>query len=285
MDHMTHDAEHRPGSGVAAAEPVSPFSVRSALIALNRRDASLILISIALITALAWLYLIHLDRQMVSALAENQMMAAMGMPMDKPWSAADLLFTFAMWAVMMVGMMGPSATPMLLLFAAAQSKSGKRRAALSTGVFALGYAFVWTAFSAGAAATQWALHQAALLSPAMAVLSPRIGGAVLIAAGIYQMTPWKSACLTHCRSPLSFLMTHWREGEWGAFGIGVHHGAYCLGCCWALMIVLFVVGVMNLAWVAVLAAFVLLEKAGPYGTAVARISGAALIVYGILMIA
>ncbi len=284
MDDITHEERHPSHTGLTS-EPSSPPYARSPLAALSRRDAVLILISIALITALAWLYLIHLDRQMASSMAENQMMAAMGMPMEQPWTVADLLFTFAMWAVMMLGMMGPSAAPMILLFASAQSRSGKRNAAVAAGVFGLGYAFVWTAFSAGAALAQWGLHQAALLSPAMAVLSPRIGGAVLIAAGLYQMTPWKSACLTHCRSPLSFLMEHWQEGRWGAFGIGAHHGAYCLGCCWALMIVLFVVGVMNLVWVAALAAFVLLEKAGPYGTAVARVAGAALIVYGVLMMA
>lgn len=239
------------------------------------RERTFVLSGLFLITTLSWVYLWRLARDPLAMCMVNM----------NPWTPADLSALFAMWAVMMVGMMGPSATPMLLLFAAAQSKSGKQRAALSAGVFAMGYTFVWTAFSAGAAAAQWALHQAALLSPAMAVLSPRIGGAVLIAAGIYQITPWKSACLAHCRSPLSFLMTHWREGEWRAFGIGVHHGAYCLGCCWALMIVLFVVGVMNLVWVAALAAFVLLEKAGPHGTAIARLSGAALIVYGIVTIA
>jgi len=284
MDDIVRDAARLPGSGIG---PESQPSARSGPppAALPRRDAILLLVSIALITLLAWLYLIHLDRNMTSAVAEDKMMAAMGMAMDKPWTAADFFFTFAMWAVMMVGMMAPSATPMLLLFAKSQAKRGIQRAAVSAGSFGVGYVFVWTVFSAGAAVAQWALHQMALLSPAMVVLSPRIGGAVLIAAGLYQMSPWKNACLTHCRSPLSFLMTHWREDNWGAFGIGAHHGAYCLGCCWALMIILFVVGVMNLVWVAALGAFVLLEKAAPYGTAIARISGVALFIYGIVMIA
>jgi len=256
--------------------------VGTTVAALPRRDKILILSCIALVTALAWLYLFHLAHQMSSAVAESNMMAAMGMAMNAPWTAADLILTFAMWAVMMVGMMGPSAAPMILLFGAARARRGGRGASMAAGIFGLGYVVVWTVFSAGAALAQGALHEAALLSASMAVSSPRIGGAVLIAAGVYQLTPWKNRCLTHCRTPLSFLVTHWREGKWGAFEMGMRHGAYCLGCCWALMIVLFVVGVMNLVWVAALAAFVLLEKVGPQGALVARISGAALIVFGIV---
>lgn len=278
-----HDAANLPDSAVGSKpQPATPGS---ALTTLPRRDAILILVSIMLITALAWLYLLHLDRQMGPAMAQDQTMAAMGMPIDRPWTLADLFFSFVMWAVMMVGMMGPSAAPMVLVFAAAQSERGGQRVSRSAGSFGLGYVFVWIVFSAGAAVAQLALHKMALLSPAMAVLSPRIGGAVLIVAGLYQMTPWKGACLTHCRSPLSFLMTHWRDGQWGALEIGAHHGAYCLGCCWALMVILFVVGVMNLVWVAALAALVLLEKVGPYGTAIARISGAVLAIYGIVLVA
>jgi predicted metal-binding membrane protein len=275
MNKASHDAVPFP----------STAPVASTIASLPRRDKILILACIILITALAWVYLFHLERQMSSAVAQSNMMAAMGMAVNAPWTAADILVTFAMWAVMMVGMMGPSAAPMILLFGAAQAKRRGHGASLAAGIFGLGYIVVWTAFSAGAALAQWALHEAALLSAAMAVSSPRLGGAVLIAAGLYQLTPWKNKCLTHCRSPLSFLMTHWREGKWGAFGMGARHGAYCLGCCWALMIVLFVVGVMNLVWVAVLAAFVLLEKIGPQGALVARLSGALLIVLGVVALA
>lgn len=257
----------------------------SSIAALPRRDLVLIVGAVAAVTVLAWLYLIHLDRQMSAATAYDQMMAAMGMASNSAWTRADFLLTFAMWAVMMVGMMGPSATPMILLFGASQAKAGKRRPSLEAGAFALGYLLVWTIFSAFATLAQWALHQTALLSPTMTVLSPRIGGAVLIVAGAYQLSPWKNQCLTHCRSPLSFLMTHWRAGKLGALRIGVHHGAYCLGCCWALMILLFVVGVMNLMWVAVISVFVLLEKIGPQGVLVARLAGVALIVAGIVFIA
>lgn len=211
-------------------------------------------------------------------------MAAMGMASNTPWTAADFFLTFAMWAVMMAGMMAPSATPMILLFGASEATAKKRMPFLGTGAFAAGYLAVWTVFSALAALAQWGLHQAAMLSPAMSVLSPRLGAAVLVIAGAYQLSPWKNQCLTHCRSPLSFLMTHWRPGKRGAFSIGAHHGSYCLGCCWALMAILFVVGVMNLLWVAGLTIFVLLEKIGPKGAFVARLGGVALIVAAIAWI-
>lgn len=213
------------------------------------------------------------------------MMAAMGMTMDMPWSAADVFFTFAMWAVMMVGMMAPSASPMLMLFAAARAGRGKRGVSLATLVFGLGYIAVWTGFSVCAALAQSGLHHAAMLSAAMASSSGRLAGAILIAAGVYQLTPWKSRCLRHCRSPLGFLMSNWRDGTTGAFQMGFRHGAYCLGCCWALMCVLFAVGVMNLIWVATLTGFVLIEKIGPAGAVVARVAGAAMVVVGIVVIA
>jgi predicted metal-binding membrane protein len=251
---------------------------------LARQDLVLILACIATITLLAWAYLFHLDRQMSPAIANDKMMAAMGMASNTPWTATDLFFTFTMWAVMMAGMMGPSAAPMLLVFGAARSNRKERGASLSTGLFGLGYVAVWTAFSACAAVAQWGLHQTALLSDSMSVLSPRIGAAVLIVAGAYQLSPWKNRCLAHCRTPLNFLIVHWRDGDVGAFEMGASHGVYCLGCCWALMCILFVVGVMNLAWVALLAAFVLIEKIAPYGSLVARVSGVALVAYGVLVL-
>lgn len=213
------------------------------------------------------------------------MMAEMGMTMDMSWDAADVFYAFAMWAVMMVGMMAGPAAPVLLLFAAARAKRGERGARLAVLMFGLGYVTVWVGFSACAALAQWALHETAMLSPAMAASSPYLGGAILIGAGAYQLTPWKGACLTQCRSPLGFLMTNWRDGQLGALQMGARHGAYCLGCCWALMCVLFVVGVMNLVWVAALTVFVLLEKVGPAGAIVARVAGAAMVLAGILLIA
>jgi predicted metal-binding membrane protein len=258
--------------------PSSPAAV------LSRRDRPLILGCIVFSTLLAWAYLFHLDRQMSADMEYDKMMTAMGMIMNKPWRPADFFFTFAMWTVMMIGMMVPSAAPTLLLFAAARAGRGKRDLPLTTLTFALGYVAAWATFSVGATAAQWGLHQAAMLSAAMASSSGRLSGAILMAAGAYQLTPWKSKCLTHCRSPLGFLMTNWRDGTDGAFRMGFRHGAYCLGCCWALMCVLFVVGIMNLIWVAALTCFVLIEKIGPAGTIVARVAGTTMLVLGVMAI-
>lgn len=203
------------------------------------------------------------------------------MVMDTQWTARDVFFTFTMWSVMMVGMMAAPAAPVLLLFARTRAARAQGRVSPAVLLFGLGYATVWLGFSTCAALTQFALHQAALLSPTMTVLSPRLAGAILIAAGLYQLTPLKRACLAHCQSPLGFLMSHWRGGKIGAFQMGLRHGAYCLGCCWALMGVLFAVGVMNLVWVAVLAAFVLLEKIGPSGAFLSRVGGLLMIAAGI----
>jgi predicted metal-binding membrane protein len=252
---------------------------------LSSRDRLLIWACLAVVIALAWAYLIDLDRRMASEMEHHTMMTAMGMTMEMPpWTAADVLFTFAMWVVMMIGMMVGTAAPVLLLFAGAHAGRGGRRVPWIVLVFGLGYVIVWAGFSAAAALTQWALHSAAMLSPMMAASSSRVGGVILIAAGVYQLTPFKRACLTHCRSPLGFLMTHWRGGTRGALMMGLRHGAYCLGCCWALMGVLFAVGVMNLLWVAALTVFVLVEKSGPAGIVIARVAGAAMIAWGGLLV-
>ena len=248
------------------------------------RDRILISACLLLITVLAWVYLLRLEREMSASMDHSVMMAEMGMTMNVSWTAADVAFTSAMWAVMMVGMMAGAAAPVLLLFAAARAARHERGVPLAVLLFGLGYVTVWTGFSACAALVQWALHETAMLSPAMRVSSPYLGGAILIGAGAYQLTPFKGACLTRCRSPLGFLMTHWRDGAMGALRMGVRHGAYCLGCCWALMCVLFVVGVMNLVWVAVLTAFVLVEKIGPAGAVVARVAGASMMLAGMLLL-
>lgn len=256
----------------------------STVAAVRRPDRLLISAVLILVTALAWAYLVRLDRQMSASMEHDTMMAEMGMSMDRPWTAANVLFTFAMWAVMMVAMMAGPAGPVLLLFGAARRARG-RSVALAVLTFGFGYILVWVGFSACAALAQWALHEAAMLSPAMAALSPQLGGAILIAAGAYQLTPLKGACLTQCRSPLGFLMAYWREGTMGALRMGCRHGVFCLGCCWALMCVLFVVGVMNLVWVAALTAFVLIEKTGPFGAVLARVAGAAMVIIGVLFLA
>jgi predicted metal-binding membrane protein len=222
---------------------------------------------------------------MSSAQYDAVSVMAMGMPADEPWSTPDILFTFSMWVVMMVGMMGASAAPVLLLVAKAygaraqQAGSADRGVPFAVPAFALGYLAVWVGFSVVATVAQWALHDAALLTHEMAIVGPRIAALLLIAAGAYQLAPLKRACLRHCQSPMGFLMSHWREGMTGAFQMGLRHGVFCLGCCWVLMCVLFAVGVMNLLWVAALALFILIEKQGTCGR-VSQLGGAALIGLG-----
>jgi predicted metal-binding membrane protein len=257
-------------------------ATRSSILALPWRDRILVACCVIVLTALAWAGLVHFAQQMMPAMTPDTSMADMAMP--EPWSASEFGLLFAMWTVMMVGMMTPAATPVLLLFAGAQIRRDPRHARIAVAMFALGYAIVWITFSACAALAQWMLHASMTLSPQMAVSSARAGAVVLCAAGAYQLLPIKRACLVRCRSPLGFLMTRWRDGARGALGMGLRHGAWCVGCCWALMAVLFVVGVMNLAFVAALAVFVLLEKTGPAGVAVARIGGALLIAAGVLML-
>lgn len=221
---------------------------------------------------------------MSSAIEADRMMAKMGMPMNQPWGAREVFLTFVMWAVMMVGMMAAAALPVLLLFAGAHAQRAERGVALPVLSFGLGYIAAWLGFSACASMAQWALHQGALLSSTMATPSRLAAGAILIAAGAYQLTPLKSACLTRCQSPLGFLMSNWRDGSSGAFLMGLRHGVFCLGCCWALMGVLFVVGVMNLVWVGVLTVFILVEKIGPTGARVARVGGVILIALGVVLV-
>ena len=196
-----------------------------------------------------------------------------------------MLLLFVMWTVMMMAMMVPAATPMVLTFAAVQRKRREQeRATVPTVAFLLGYAVVWTTYAAAAALAQWRLHEAQLLSAAMASTSARLGGALLLAAGAFQWTRLKEVCLSKCRSPLSFVMSEWREGRAGALVMGVRHGAYCVACCWALMALLFVAGVMNLWWIAGLAVFVLAERVLPGGQAVSRIGGALLLLAGAVIL-
>ncbi len=250
------------------------------VITVSRRDRLVISTCLVLLIALAWAYLLHLQRQMSSAMDHETMMAEMGMAMEMPWGPADVFFTFAMWTVMMIGMMGGSAAPVLLLFASAQARRSESGVSAKVLMFGLGYLLVWTAFSGFAAIAQAAMHQVALLSPTMAAASTPLAGGILLVSGAYQLSPWKGACLSHCRSPLGFLMATWRDGTVGALQMGARHGLFCVGCCWALMCVLFAVGVMNLLWVAGLTIFVMIEKLGPAGAFVSKAAGALLVLAG-----
>ncbi|HEX6386338.1 MAG TPA: DUF2182 domain-containing protein [Anaerolineae bacterium] len=245
-----------------------------------RRDRVVVLGGIIGITALTWGYIVYLRSTM-----NNMMSTGMAMVQMRPWSAADFTWTFVMWVVMMTAMMVPTAAPMILLFAKVQrQRRASQRPFVPTGFFLLGYLAVWYGFSAVATVTQWGLHTVALLSPQMASTSPFLGGALLVAAGVFQWSSLKSACLSHCRGPLSFLMTEWREGQRGAFIMGLRHGMFCLGCCWVLMALLFVLGVMNLLWIAALSGFVLIEKLASAGQWVGRFTGILLIGWGAWMI-
>lgn len=240
--------------------------------ALPRRERAVIFAALAGVTVLSWLYLLHLGRGM------DGMLDMAGMPMSA-------VLMFLMWWVMMVGMMLPSALPMTLTFATVN----RRRRELGTpyvptAVFVAGYLAAWGAFSLAATGAQWALERAALMLPMRHVTSPLLGGLLFVAAGLYQLTPLKHACLRRCRSPLAFVLERWRDGTAGALRMGAEHGAYCLGCCAFLMALLFVGGVMNLLWVAAIAAFVLLEKLVPGGEAVARAAGVLAVGVGVWMI-
>ena len=253
--------------------------------AANRRlngEQLLFLLCLLALIALAWLAL----QRMASAMSGPGGMAdaAMaGMPM--PWSLGDALLMFAMWAVMMVGMMLPSALPMLLLYQQILRKrlpSARRHLALL--LFCAAYALVWTDFSLAATALQWSLEQLALLSIEMRSSSTSLAAGLLLIAGVYQWLPNKAACLEHCRGPLHFLLGYWQSGVLGGWRMGLAHGTYCLGCCWALMGLLFVVGVMNLLWVAMIAVYVLLEKTLPLGAWVGRLAGLMLIAWSLLLL-
>ena len=260
--------------------------VTATIEALARRDRLMVAAGLAAITGLAWLYLLSIAAGMdgMSSGMQNTIQTA-AMPALQPWSTADFALMFAMWSVMMVAMMTPSAAPMILLHAAIiRKRAVDETTTAATTAFAAGYLAVWTGFSALATLLQWGFEQAALLSPMMVSTSPYLGGALLIAAGAYQMTPLKQACLQHCRSPIHFLTGHWRKGTGGAFRMGLDHGLYCLGCCWVLMALLFVGGVMNLLWIAALAAFVLIEKVAPRGVQVGRIAGCLMALGGLWLI-
>jgi len=254
-----------------------------ALDTLLRRDRVIVGAALLATALVAWLYLFDLSATMSGM--DMADMPGMAMTRDHAWGVVDVVLLFVMWVVMMIAMMVPAAAPMILTFATVQRRRREQDgAAVPTATFLLGYAVVWTAYSAVAALVQWRLHEADLLSATMASRSAQLGGVVLIVAGVFQWTPLKQACLAKCRSPLSFVMTEWREGRVGAFVMGLRHGAYCVACCWALMALLFVAGVMNLLWVAGLAVFVLAERVLPGGPVVSRIAGALLLVAGVVIL-
>lgn len=249
--------------------------------AVLKRDRAIGLAGLVGVSVLAWAYLLALAWRM----PQHDMAMEMAMPHMQTWGATELLLTWVMWAVMMVAMMTPSAAPMVLMFATINRRRRAQQGPfVATTVFLLGYLLLWGGFSVLATLAQWGLHTAALLSPMLVSTSPILGGVLLLAAGLFQWTPLKSTCLSQCRSPLGFLMTEWREGAWGALLMGLRHGIYCVGCCWVLMALLFVAGVMNLLWVAAIAAFILVEKVLPRGELVGRVAGGVLMLAGLVLL-
>jgi predicted metal-binding membrane protein len=264
----------------------NPTELISSVERLVRRDRLIASGGLFALVLLAWSHLLRMDRDMAMGMsnmdtAGTQMsMSGMVMPAAQAWTEGEVFLLFLMWSVMMTAMMLPSAAPTILLVLAAHRRSGGRASIPASACFVAGYLVVWTGFSGLAAFTQWVLQRASLLSSEMKAAAPAMGGILLVLAGVYQWLPLKNACLSHCRSPIAFLTRHWRPGVAGSFRIGVVHGAYCVGCCWALMALLFVAGVMNLLWVAVIAAFVLVEKLAREGPLVGRIAGVLLAAWG-----
>jgi predicted metal-binding membrane protein len=253
-----------------------PTILESAL----RYDRTPIIVLLVLLPLVSWTWIAIMARDMY-----GPMTGASAWMMTAQWNLPHLFLLWAMWAVMMMAMMLPSASPMLLLYGGMARRSTPGPAATQIYALAFSYVLVWAAFSIGATALQRLLASLLLVSPMMKVTSPAAAAALLVIAGVYQLTPLKYACLQTCRSPLGFLMSRWRPGIRGAFVMGLQHGAYCVGCCWALMLLLFVGGVMNLIVIAALTAFVAFEKLAPFSVYKARISGVLLIMAGCWMIA
>ena len=249
-----------------------------------RQDRRLMTIGLAATVVLAWAYLVRAAAGMQAMATEAQMHAAMGMADMHAWGLADWFGLFMMWAIMMIAMMLPSAAPVILLVLGMYRRRVEPQARLAAAAFVAGYLIAWTAFSVAASAAQVVLHRTTLLAPDMRLSSSALAGAILILAGIYQWLPVKNRCLSHCQSPLGFLSQYWREGALGGLLMGLRHGLFCVGCCWLLMALLFVVGVMNLVWVAALAALVLLEKLLGRGALLARVAGVAVAAWGISLL-
>ena len=263
----------------------------AALATLLRRDRAIVLAAALAVAAIAWAYVLDMAQSMSAMAAMPGMTDMPGMKMDPfgmmspvfgQWSAAHFASMLAMWTVMMIGMMTPSVAPMILIYTQVARRSAGTHPFAAAGWFAGGYLLAWAGFSVVATLTQWGLEQVALLTPMMTSASHIFGGLLLICAGVYQWLPIKYSCLSHCRAPLSFVMSHggFQPRPLGSLRLGVQHGLYCIGCCWALMALLFVGGVMNLLWIAALMVFVLSEKLVPGWRYFAKASGIVAVVVG-----
>jgi predicted metal-binding membrane protein len=227
---------------------------------------------IVLIPLLCWTWIAQMARDMY-----GPMTGSSAWMMTADWDVPHVLLLWAMWAVMMTAMMVPSAAPLILLYAGALRANGNAHIARQTYALAAGYVLVWALFSVAATALQRMLANALVLTPMMEPAAAATTAVLLAIAGLYQLTPLKRACLRICRSPLSYLLQHWHPGTSGAFQLGMRHGTYCLGCCWALMLLLFAGGVMNLVVIVVLTLWVLAERFVPFGELASRAGGVVLL--------
>lgn len=246
-----------------------------------RHDRAILVAVLVLVPLLCWIWIVLMARDMYGAM--NGPSAWM---MTLTWDARHLLLFWAMWAVMMTGMMLPAAAPLVLLYGgAARRRADGERSALDVYALASGYVFVWAVFSVGATVLQRMLAGVWVLSPMMELSNPAASAALLVVAGAYQLTPLKTVCLQSCQAPVAFLSRHWRTGTAGAFRMGVTHGLYCVGCCWALMLLLFAGGVMNLGVIVALTLLVTAEKLALFGAQGNRVTGALLIMLGVWVFA
>ena len=257
--------------------------------AVLRRDRAVVVAALVAVITIAWIWILLGAGTGMTAMRmvlRSGVPGMAGMMVPAEWTLGYAGLMFVMWCAMMAAMMLPSAAPILLLFARAnRNERAGGRPFIPTGIFAAGYLAAWGGFSALATGLQWELQRLGLLSPMMATTSYWLGSAILLAAGVWQLTPIKTICLRHCRSPMGFLVQSWHPGRPGAFRMGLEHGTYCLGCCWFLMGLLFFGGIMNLFWIIGLAGFVLLEKTTPMGSWIGRIVGIGVAVWGGLMLA
>ncbi|BDG01092.1 DUF2182 domain-containing protein [Anaeromyxobacter oryzae] len=254
----------------------------TALEAVLRRDRWIVGAGVAGASAIAWAY----QAYMAWGMEHGSSLIAALMPRMQAWTALDAALLLAMWVLMMTAMMLPSVAPTVLAFAEVNRRRREARSPfVPTGVFLAGYLGAWAGFSVVATLAQEALHAAALMSPAMMARGPVFAGSVLLAAGVFQWTPLKHACLARCRSPLSFVLAHWRDGAGGAFRVGLLHGSYCVGCCAPLMALLLVNGVMNAGWMVLLSVLVLVEKLAPAHLSMHRAVGASLCAWGLWVLA
>jgi predicted metal-binding membrane protein len=244
---------------------------------LLQRDRWIAGAGLALLACLSWIYILGLN--------DGSWAALMAMPTRHAWKATDLLLSYLMWLTMMIAMMTPAVAPVVLLIGTVERRRGQANPLGRALLGLAGYLMIWAAACIPITLVQFTLHETGLVLGAMSPLRSGLAGATLVVVGLYELTLAKAACLRLCRSPIDTLAHYWRPGPAGNLLFGFRHGLYCLGCCWALMLLLFATGVMNLVWVGLLSALVLAEKLAPRGLLLSRLAGAAIIAWGALLIA